>query len=113
MSIYLFTQIVIKTFKLLVIVLFSLMLSIMFDSVKQSFLDKLQAKKTLVKNKMCKILSLFFTTSTKSIYDIVVAKKINNCLNNIIDIQITKVAKKNAQQKAMLKTIDITFANND
>ncbi len=46
---------------------------------------------------MCKILSLFFTTSTKSIYDIVVAKKINNCLNNIIDIQITKVAKKNAQ----------------
>jgi len=59
----------------------------MFDSIKQSFLNKLQVKKILVKNKIRKILLLlFFTTSTKNIYNIVIAKKINNCLNNIIDI---------------------------
>ncbi len=40
------------------------------------------------------LLLLFSTTSIKSIYNIVVAKKINNYLDNIIDIQITKVAKK-------------------
>ncbi len=71
------------------------MLFIIFDNIKQSFLDKLQVKKTLIKDKMRKILLLLsFTTSTKSIYNIVVAKKINNYLSNIIGIQITKVAKK-------------------
>ncbi len=78
-----------------IIVLSSLILSIIFDSIKQSFLDKLQIKKILVKNKPRKILLLlFFTTSIENIYNIVIAKKINNCLSNIINIQITKIAKK-------------------
>jgi len=80
---------------LFIIVLSSLILSIIFDSIKQSFLDKLQIKKILVKNKPRKILLLlFFTTSIENIYNIVIAKKINNCLSNIINIQITKIAKK-------------------
>jgi len=41
------------------------------------------------------LLLLFFMFSTKNIYNIVIAKKINNYLNNIIDVQITKIAKKN------------------
>ncbi len=59
------------------------------------------------------LLLLFSTTSIKSIYNIVVAKKINNYLDNIIDIQITKVAKKDIRQKTILKTIDIILANNN
>jgi len=91
----LFARIVIKVFKLFVVVLFSLMLFVIFDNIKQNFLDKLQAKKILVKDKTYKILLLLsFATSTKNIYNIVIAKKINNCLSNIIDMQITKVAKK-------------------
>ncbi len=90
-----FARIVIKVFKLFVVVLFSLMLFVIFDNIKQNFLDKLQAKKILVKDKTYKILLLLsFATSTKNIYNIVIAKKINNCLSNIIDMQITKVAKK-------------------
>jgi len=85
--IYLFAQIAIEAFKLLIVILFNLILFVIFNNIKQSFLDKLQAKKILVKNKMHKILLLLLsTTSTKSIYNIVVAKKISNCLNNIINI---------------------------
>jgi len=86
----------------------------MFGNVKQSFLDKLQVKKTLVKGKTREILSSSFsTTSTKSIYDIVVAKKISDCLSNMIGMQITKVAKKDVRWEAMSKAIDMTFANSD
>ena len=82
-------------FKLFAVVLFSLTLSIIFDNIKQNFLDKLQIKKIFIKNKIYKfLLLLFFTIFIKNIYNIVIAKKINNCLNNIINIQITKVAKK-------------------
>jgi len=78
-----------------VVVLSNLILFVIFDNIKQSFLDKLQIKKIFVKDKIRKILLLlFFTTSTRSIYNIAIAKKINNYLSNVIDIQITKVAKK-------------------
>ncbi len=85
----------IEAFKSLVVVLSSSTLFIMFDNIKQSFLDKLQAKKALVKKKTREILLL--SPSTKDIYNIAIAKKINDCLNNIIGMQITKVAKKNAR----------------
>ncbi len=78
-----------------VVVLSSLILFVIFDSIKQRFLDKLQIRKILIKNKIYKfLLLLFFTAFIKSIYDIAIAKKNSNYLNNIINIQITKVAKK-------------------
>jgi len=84
----------------LVVVLFNLILFIIFNNIKQSFLDKLQIKKTLIKDKIYKILLLlFFIIFTKNIYNIIIAKKINNCLDNIIDIQITKIVKKKINKK--------------
>ncbi len=78
-----------------VVVLSSLILFVIFDSIKQSFLNKLQIRKTFVKDKIYKILLLLFSiTSTENIYNIDIAKKISKYLSNIINIQITKVAEK-------------------
>jgi len=80
---------------LFVVVLSSLILFVIFDSIKQSFLNKLQIRKTFVKDKIYKILLLLFSiTSTENIYNIDIAKKISKYLSNIINIQITKVAEK-------------------
>jgi len=81
--------------KILNIVLSNSVLSIISSSIKLSFLEKLQIKKTFVKDKIRKtLLLLFFLTFTKNIYNIVIAKKINNYLNSLFNLQITKTTKK-------------------
>ncbi len=71
------------------------MLFVIFNNIKLSFLKKLQIKKIFVKNKIYKTLLLFFSLiSIKNIYNIVIAKKINNYLNSLFNLQITKATKK-------------------
>jgi len=59
-------------------------------------LKKLQIKKTFIKDKIRKaLLLLFFSIFIKDIYNIVIAKKINNCLDNLFNLQVTKTTKRN------------------
>jgi len=77
------------------IVLSSSILFVISNSVKLSFLKKLQIKKILVKKEIRKtLLLLFFSISIENIYNIAIAKKFSNCLDNLFNLQITKATKR-------------------